>query len=46
MSLENFANIETFVLLFWFIEDFDSKFLRYNYTGDQVLISRIINKDR
>jgi hypothetical protein len=40
MSLRN---IETFILLDWFITDFDSKFQRYRYTGDEVLIKQVIN---
>jgi len=35
-------NIETFVLLDWLINDFDSKYQRYQFTGDGVLIDRII----
>jgi hypothetical protein len=42
MLKQNLSNIETFILLAWFIEDFDSKFLRYRFTGDFSLISKII----
>jgi len=37
-----FGNVETFVILNWFITDFDSKYQRYLFTGDGVLIDRII----
>ena len=40
--MPEFANLETIVLLHWFIGDFDSKFTRYQFNGDNLLISRTI----
>ena len=40
--MPKFANLETIVLLHWFIGDFDSKFMRYRFYGDNLLISRTI----
>jgi len=43
MSSVEFENIETIVLLDWYIEDFDSKFQRYRLTGDELLVRQIID---
>ena len=40
--MPEFANLETIVLLHWFIGDFDSKFTGYRFYGDNLLISRTI----
>ena len=39
---KEFENVETFVLLDWFVADFNSKFLRYHLTGDCGLIQRAL----
>lgn len=38
-----FGNVETFVLLDWFVADFESKFARYHLAGDQEFIQRALN---
>ena len=38
-----FENLETFVLLDWFVADFESKFARYRLTGDYGFIQRALN---
>lgn len=42
MSDTTFKNIETYVLLDWFIKDFDSKYERYRFVGDNFLIEHTI----
>lgn len=42
MVSEEFKNIDTLVRLDWFVEEFDSRFLRYRFEGDGSLIQRAI----
>lgn len=43
MIFEGLENIETFVLLDWFVRDFDYKFPRYQYIGDHLFIQHVID---
>lgn len=42
MSLKKFEHIETVVLLDWFVRDFDYKFMKYQFTGDDLFMQAVI----